>query len=484
MSTIHDIVRETEESIRENKDREETLRSRIEMAIETAKRNGQTNLDPATDARCEAMFKDIEELKASRRRLNSRLARAREAQAEEVEQEKRFESTTKLVRNKPHYDEVLRIGNESHTYRKAGERSTDSRGQEVSFLTDLFRAQVLGDPSANERLARHGREMSVDNPKLVERAVATGGVPGFIPPAYLTEDFAEYARAGRPLANLCRHAPLPAEGMTVNIPRVTTSSATAIQATENATIGNQDPASTNLVVPVCTVAGYVVLSRQAIERGPMTEEIVFADLSADYNAKLDAQLINGSGSSGQHLGVLGVSAINAITYTDATPTPGAMWPKLADMVGKVMSGRFTGPSQIVMTPTEWAWLLSAKDSQSRPFVEPSGVAMNPVMVSADGPARYAGVAGYLFGIPIVLDGNIPANLGAGTNETRIIAADFRDLILFEDDSAAPAQMRFEQPSGNALGIMLVAYGYSAFASGRQPKAISVMAGTGLITPAL
>jgi hypothetical protein len=32
--------------------------------------------------------------------------------------------------------------------------------------------------------------------------------------------------------------------------------------------------------------------------------------------------------------------------------------------------------------------------------------------------------------------------------------------------------------------MLVAYGYSAFAAGRQPKAISVLAGTGLITPAL
>jgi hypothetical protein len=32
--------------------------------------------------------------------------------------------------------------------------------------------------------------------------------------------------------------------------------------------------------------------------------------------------------------------------------------------------------------------------------------------------------------------------------------------------------------------MLIAYGYSAFSGGRQPKSISVLAGTGLITSAL
>jgi hypothetical protein len=76
------------------------------------------------------------------------------------------------------------------------------------------------------------------------------------------------------------------------------------------------------------------------------------------------------------------------------------------------------------------------------------------------------------------------NLGGGTNETRIVIADFEDVILFENDGGAPSQLRFEQPAGNALGVMLVAYGYSALAAGRQPKAISVLAGTGLITPAL
>ena len=87
-------------------------------------------------------------------------------------------------------------------------------------------------------------------------------------------------------------------------------------------------------------------------------------------------------------------------------------------------------------------------------------------------------------LPVYLDGGMPSNLGVGTNQTAIIIADFEDLILFEDANGAPTQLKFEQPAGNALGIMLLAYGYSAFAAGRQPKSISVMTGTGLITPAL
>ncbi|WP_146607254.1 hypothetical protein [Spongiactinospora gelatinilytica] len=87
-------------------------------------------------------------------------------------------------------------------------------------------------------------------------------------------------------------------------------------------------------------------------------------------------------------------------------------------------------------------------------------------------------------VPFVTSGNMPTNLGAGTNEPRIIVADFRDCILMGEGNAAPAQLRFDEPLSASLGIRLVSYGYSAFAPGPQPKAISVISGTGLIVPAL
>jgi hypothetical protein len=39
--------------------------------------------------------------------------------------------------------------------------------------------------------------------------------------------------------------------------------------------------------------------------------------------------------------MLGVSGINAITYTDATPTVPELWPKLVDAVRQVAANRFT-----------------------------------------------------------------------------------------------------------------------------------------------
>ncbi|MFC3980714.1 phage major capsid protein [Streptosporangium algeriense] len=383
----------------------------------------------------------------------------------------------------PGQDRVIRVGAEARTYQPP-QADRDGRGVTgPSFLRDLFMSQVHHDPAASERLARHGREIEIDNPGFALRAINTGAVSGFVPPQYLVEMFAEYARAGRPVANLCRRLPLPEKGMTVDIPRVTTPTTVGVQASENATVSNQDLDDTMLQVPVVTVAGYVDTSRQSIERGVIIEEVLFADLAAAYAASLDAQVINGSGSSGQHLGLLNVSGANAITYTDASPTVPELWPKLADAVGKVMAGRFTGPTAMVSHPSLWAWLLAERDTTGRPMFEPSGVAFNP-MGTTDNPTQYgSGPQGNVL-VPFVASGSVPTNLGAGTNETRIIVADFRDCILMEDASAAPAQLRFDEPLSNSLGVRLVAYGYSAFASGRQPKAISVVSGTGLIVPAL
>lgn len=378
---------------------------------------------------------------------------------------------------------MMRVGAEERTY-KTPQADRDARGVTgPSFLRDLYMSQVRHDPGATERLARHGREVEVDNPDFAKRAVNTGAVAGFVPPAYLTELFAEYARAGRPVANLCRRLPLPAEGMTVEIPRVTTPTTTAVQASQNATLSNQDLDDTLLSVPVVTVGGYVDSSRQAIERGVIVEEVLFADLAAAYASALDAQVVNGSGSSGQHRGLLNVSGVNAITYTDADPTIPELWPKLADAVGKVMSGRFTGPTAMVSHPNLWAWLLAERDSTGRPMFEPSGVAFNPMGTTTNGGTEYGGSQGNVL-VPFVASGNVPTNLGTGTNETRVIVADFRDCILMEDATQAPAQLRFDSPLSSSLGIRLVAYGYSAFASGRQPAAISVISGTGLIVPAL
>lgn len=372
---------------------------------------------------------------------------------------------------------------EQPTYRSAQGAGSASGHEGPSYLRDLYASQVLRDPQASERLARHGREVEASNPHWTTRAVSTGAVSGFVPPAYVTERWAEYARAGRPTANLCERLPLPPTGMIVNLPRITTPSLVDVQTAENATIANQDLDDSTLAVPVRTIAGYTDLSRQAVERGELVEQMAFADLAASYNAALDAQVINGTGANGQHLGILNVAGTNTVTYTDASPTIGELWPKLASAFGQIVSNRYTGATAVVMHPTAWAWLLSATDTTGRPLLDASATASNPLAISVQ-PNYELQSVGSVFGVAVVLDGNMPTNLGTGTNETRVVVGDMRDCLLFEDHGGAPTQLKFEEVLSDKLGIRLVAYGYSAFCAGRQPTAISVVSGTGLIVPAL
>lgn len=367
---------------------------------------------------------------------------------------------------------------EQRTYNPADARSDGA----PDFLRDLFRSQILQDPEATARLLRHGEEVKHEEPVTYQRAVSTGGAGAFVPPAYLTQAWAEYARAGRPTANLATRLPLPADGMTVEIPKITTSTSTGVQTAENAEVAHADIDETTISVPVRTIAGYVDVSRQSIERGTIFESVVMGDLAADYATRLDAQVLAGSGLNGQHLGILGTVGINAVSYTDASPSLTELWPKLASAVGQVVSQRFSGPQVAIVSPETWAWMSAALGSDGRPLLPGAGSGPNNALGVATGPG-YEGVVGHLLsGLPVILDGNMPTNLGVGTDETRIVIADMRDTLLLEDP--APAQARFDGPGSSTMTVRLAVYGYSAFTAARQPKAISVVSGTGLITPAL
>jgi HK97 family phage major capsid protein len=358
------------------------------------------------------------------------------------------------------YDQVARVTGEPSTYTAHSERTGGH-----SFLRDLFAAQIKNDSQAHERLARHGREVEANQ----KRAVVTGDVASFVPPAYLTDTFAEFARAGRPLANLLTTQPLPPVGMSLTVPKITTGSTVDVQATQATGIDNTDPADTGIEVDITTVGGFVEVSRQTLERGVIVEDIIFNDLAADYAAKLDALAITAA---------LAQSGVNTITYTASSPTVVELWPKLADAAGRVRSQRFTGPTAFVMHPSRWAVLQAAvSTSDERPLL--GGIASGPVNVmGVETNTQYGAAVGTLLGTPVVLDANLPTDLGTGTNEDVILVADWRDSMLFED-SPVPTQLKFEANGGTTLSVNLVAYGYSAVTFARQPQSLSKITGTGL-----
>jgi HK97 family phage major capsid protein len=345
----------------------------------------------------------------------------------------------------------------------------------VSFFRDLI---ARGDsPEAADRLLQHQREASRAG-ELEVRDVGTGAFTGLTVPQYLTELVAPARRANRPVADIANGHTLPASGMTVEISRITTGSAAAAQTAENANVQETDMDDTLLTVDVRTIAGQQDVSRQAIERGTGIDAIVMADLVSAYNTTLDNQIINGSGSSGQHRGIRNVSGIVSVAYTDGSPTAAELYPKIADLIQQVQTGVFMGVSHFVMHPRRW-WWITKELSSTHPLVQFPNTASDSA--GNAGGTAYDAQGRNIFGVPVVLDANLPTNLGDGTNQDVILGVTADELHLWEDPDA-PLMVRAEQTAAGSLTVKLVVYGYSAFTAGRYPGAHGTIGGTGLVVP--
>ena len=342
-----------------------------------------------------------------------------------------------------------------------------------NFIADAMAAEFGGSYEARERIQRYQNEV-----RLEKRDSGTSNFSGLVVPQYLVNQFAPLRRAGRPTADISVNAPLPSVGMNVNLGRLTTG-VTSYAATEGTAVTESSPDDTLLTVDVRTVQSMWDLSKQATLRGVGIEDQLLGDGIRSYHSKLDALVINGSGSAPEHRGILNTSGINGVTYTDASPTWAEFFPKLVAAVTAVSSNFYGSATHIVAHPSLIGCWLRALDTTNRPIFGPT--AGNPMNAAAtyDRP-DYLGGGLQILGIPVVADANMPTNLGTGTDETAVIVGDFRESYLWEDNGGQPLYVRFEEPSGtNAIRTIL--FGFSAYSAGKYPTAFSAITGTGLIT---
>lgn len=366
------------------------------------------------------------------------------------------------------YDSVARVTREERTY------SVDADRRGVSFIHDVV-ARTFGDADAGQRLSRHAQEERTERGTASEtRAIGTSALGAIVVPQFLVDLVAPVARAGRPTADICTRYPLPAEGMTVEIPRLTTGTSAAVQATQNTSVSETNLDETTLSVPVVTIAGQQTISVQALTRGRGTEQIIVRDLVAAYNTRLDNQIINGAAGTGEHRGILATANIQAVTFTDSTPTVSELYPKLFDLIQKVQTGYFGGISHFLMHPRRWAFLAAAVGT-SQPFLQ---ISQNPQGAGGQAAAPgYGGVVGNIAGVDVVLDANILTT--TSTNQDTIYGVTASELHLWED-GGAPLFIRVDQAS--SLGVTIAAFGFTAFTAGRYPAAHGAISGTGLTTP--
>ncbi|MBE8471063.1 phage major capsid protein [Streptomyces justiciae] len=361
----------------------------------------------------------------------------------------------------------LQVTSNETTYRKG-----DVHG--ASWVKDMTAFALRQDVDAADRLRRNTREVALETRALS----TTDGAGGeFVPPLWLVNEAVALARSARVVADQVRKLPLPPGTDVVNLPRVATGTATAEQTTQNTAVQNTDATTDSIAANVATVAGQQVISQQLIDQSPVNmDDVLLADLAADLAVKVDTFVINNNAAGKR--GLLNVTGINAITYTDASPTVGELYAKGADAIQQIHTGRFLPPDKVFMHPRRWAWFTAALDTAGRPLVVP--VANMPQNVlAAMGDVVSEGFVGTWQGLPVYVDPNIPTNLGAGTNEDRIITLRSSDVILYEGIMRAEA---FRETKADQLSVLLRVYNYLALHSARYPKSISVIAGTGLVAP--
>lgn len=350
------------------------------------------------------------------------------------------------------------IKREEMTYRPDGD---------AYFFRDLTHWFVNRDGAAGERLKRHSAET---------RDIASGstGLGALVVPQFLTEHAAGVVRAGDPFLRNITQYPLPPEGMQMTVPRsVTTGGSTAhAQTSENTDVSDTDPSLVDMTRNVVTVAGQVDLSAQAVERGgEALERFLAKDLLEAVNSNLDSQLLNGTGTNGQLLGVRNVTDVTTVTYTDTNPTAGEFLIFVSRLGHDMSLVRNLGPDTFVMHPRRW-WS----------FMRSGGFTgfTNPFQINGYEADNDPEIPGTFGGARVILDANIPTTLGSGTNEDVIIALRADDMPVFV--SPLTVKVNHSTSAGN-FGVNITGFKYANWWPDRyRGTSIALLVGTGLSSP--
>lgn len=385
----------------------------------------------------------------------------------------------------------------------AGEAGTEARASSGTTVTDppVYVSSGLNGQSyfrdlaslalnrenrrdATDRLTRNSRMVGSEQ-RALGNTNATGGSGGeFAPPTWLVSEYIKLARAGRVTADLLKKGDVPANTSSINLPKVLTGTTVAIQSTQNTALSQTDLTTGAVGTGFTTIGGKEVVSQQMIDQAALPfDQVILGDLAAAYASQVGQQIYLGAGTGANNNSVInGLTNAATIAANQATlaasPTAVTFYSKAAGLLSSFVTNRFQQPTHWLMHPRRWYWLLSLTDSQNRPLVVPVSVAYNPI-ASDSADTTVQGMAGMFLGLPVIIDPNIPTNLGAGTNQDEVFLIKADDMWLFE----SPVQVEsFRETYSDSVGVLFRLYAYAGTILNRYNTSIATMNGLGLTPP--
>jgi HK97 family phage major capsid protein len=336
-----------------------------------------------------------------------------------------------------------------------------------SFFNDIVLSR-RGIPAARERLldgvegkALHGFQIDEEGKAMSEGTAAQGG--------YLVQPSVErrivLAReSDNALRALCSKINVSTNA--VQFDSISLSTAAGWVAELAVKPETTSMALASISASVFTAAGLATISNQLLaDSNPAIDGLVTADLAKRLVALEETAFLSGSGTA-QPLGVLNTPGIGATSLTSTSISASAgLLDAVLDSITKVQAAHGQ-PSAIVMHPRTWTRIIKDRDAAGVWTIEPRDARVG---------ARPAG--GTLFGVQVVLSNRIPTNLGAGTNESRIIVGDFSEALILDRQGITVDESPHVYFTSNQT--VFRAEMRVGFTAARTPVAFDVIGGVGL-----
>ncbi len=243
-----------------------------------------------------------------------------------------------------------------------------------------------------------------EDAKALARAASTSAdtvaLPGFL--GYIDN----LINTNRPTLSAFSRAALPAAGLTVEYAQVSANTLTVgVQNPENEELAFGNLTIDSVSANVITYGGYTSMSRQTIERSSVNYlDTALRALSIAYanttnNAVVD--LIEAQDYAGK-------------TFDVSALTSEALIGGIADASAFIFAETGLRPEAIMVGTGAYKKLLQAAGEDGRPIVVVDGPGVNNI-----GSANIPGLAGQIFGLPIIVDPAFGANLGYMANSAAI-----------------------------------------------------------------
>lgn len=303
----------------------------------------------------------------------------------------------------------------------------------------------------------------------------TGTAGGYLVPDQISTELLELREQVSVLRPLFSRLQVVSD--TLRIPSIT-SGLTAGWVAELATKPSADLAFAEMSVNVFTKAGLAVASNQLLRDARQSvDRLIYKDLAKRLAWLEEVAFLAGTGT-GQPLGILNTSGVNAVPLTSTAVLD--LLDAIVDAITAIFTNFFEGPNAIIMHPRTWARIVKARESStSATFLvgPPSGGADARRPTDSLPGYRGAPPRGELFGYPVYTTSAMPTNLGAGTNQSAVVVGKMDEGLILDRQGIELAASEHVYFTSNQT--VFRAEDRMGFTAARYPKAFSVISGTGL-----